>query len=85
MRILVVTVLLAGGMLAAPYGGSSAQAQNAQWCLMTGSASECDFSSMNQCLASKRGNADFCELNTTNPANGYSGNARDLGYSRTPN
>jgi Protein of unknown function (DUF3551) len=84
MRILVLTVLLAGGVLAMPLSGSSAQAQNAPWCLMTGSASECDFNSMNQCLASKRGNADFCEQNTTNPANGYSGNARDLGYSRAP-
>ena len=84
MRILVLTVLLAGGVLAAPFAGSRAQAQNAPWCLMTGSASECDFSSMNQCLASKRGNADFCELNNTNPANGYSGNARDFGYSRAP-
>jgi hypothetical protein len=84
MRILVLTALLAGGVLTAPMAGSSAQAQNARWCLMTGSASECDFSSMNQCLASKRGNADFCELNNTNPANGYSGNARDLGHSRAP-
>jgi hypothetical protein len=84
MRVLILTVLLAGGVLAAPFTGSSAQAQNARWCLMTGSATECDFSSMNQCLASKRGNTDFCELNNTNPANGYSGNARQFGYSRAP-
>jgi Protein of unknown function (DUF3551) len=84
MRILVLTVLLAGGVLAAPFAGSSAEAQNARWCLMTGSASECDFNSMNQCLASKRGNADFCEPNNTNPANGYSGNTREFGYSHAP-
>jgi hypothetical protein len=84
MRILILTSLLAGGVLATAFAGSNAQAQNAPWCLMTGSASECDFNSMNQCLASKRGNTDFCELNTTNPANGYSGSTRDLGYSRAP-
>ena len=44
--------MVAGGGMVALHS-----AQNARWCLMTGSASECDFNSMSQCLASKRGNA----------------------------
>jgi hypothetical protein len=35
---------------------------------MTGPAQDCGYSSMAECLASKRGNADFCE-----PNNWYSG------------
>jgi hypothetical protein len=33
------------------------------YCLMTGPAQDCSYNSMTQCLASKRGNADFCEPN----------------------
>jgi hypothetical protein len=33
------------------------------YCLMTGPAQDCSYNTMAQCLASKRGNADFCEPN----------------------
>jgi len=49
--------------------GASAQSSSAYpYCLMTGSAQDCGYTSMQQCLASKRGNADFCE-----PNNRYTG------------
>ena len=63
MKCVIVFATLA----AAAFAGSSAWAQsdNYPYCLMTGSAEECAFSSMAQCLASKNGNADFCEPNNT--------------------
>ena len=33
------------------------------FCLLTGPARECAYQTMEQCLAAKRGNADFCEPN----------------------
>ncbi|HUC51880.1 MAG TPA: hypothetical protein VMA30_21035 [Xanthobacteraceae bacterium] len=33
------------------------------FCLLTGPARECAYETMAQCLAAKRGNADFCEPN----------------------
>ncbi|MFZ0606348.1 MAG: DUF3551 domain-containing protein [Xanthobacteraceae bacterium] len=53
--------------------GAEAFAQSSAaypYCLMTGPAQSCFYNSMAQCLASKRGNADFCE-----PNNWYSGQA----------
>jgi uncharacterized protein DUF3551 len=76
---LVSASLLAAGIFAAGFGGSSALAQSSSaypYCLFTGPAQECDYKSMAQCLASKRGNADFCE-----PNNWYEGNR---GNSRPP-
>ena len=50
-------------------GPALAQSDSAYpYCLLTGPAQVCTYSSMAQCLASKRGNADFCE-----PNNWYSG------------
>ena len=44
-----------------------ANAQNRRYCLMTGPAQECAYDTLNQCLASKHGNADFCEPNNQAP------------------
>ena len=69
--------LLAAGLFAATFAGSSASADwssNYPWCLMTESSQECAFTSMAQCLASKHGNVDFCEPNNT-----YIGNTRSFG------
>ncbi len=65
---MVAAGLMAAGFLVAPFGGSSAQAQSASsyaWCLMTGPAQSCYYTSMQQCMASRRGNVDFCEPNNT--------------------
>jgi hypothetical protein len=35
------------------------------FCLFTGPGRECAYETMQQCLAAKRGNADFCEPNGT--------------------
>jgi len=49
------------------FGASSAVAQSGyvhhNFCLLTGPARECAYQTMEQCLAAKRGNADFCEPN----------------------
>jgi hypothetical protein len=69
--------LLAAGLFAATFAGSSASADwssNYAWCLMTEGSQECAFTSMAQCLASKHGNVDFCEPNNT-----YTGNTRSFG------
>jgi hypothetical protein len=69
--------LLAAGLFAATFAGSSASADwssNYAWCLMTESSQECAFTSMAQCLVSKHGNVDFCEPNNT-----YIGNTRSFG------
>ena len=65
--------IMAAMVLTAMFGGLSAFAQSSSaypYCLMTGPAQDCTYASMAQCLASKRGNADFCE-----PNNWYSGAA----------
>ena len=68
MRQLMTALLLTG-----LFGGSGAFAQSSSgypYCLMTGPAQDCAYTSMAQCQASKRGNADFCE-----PNNWYSGSS----------
>src|ERR1700740_1838132 len=57
--------------LSASSGASADWSSNYAWCLLTDSSQECAFTSMAQCLASKHGNADFCEPNDT-----YIGNPR---------
>jgi hypothetical protein len=74
MRVIIFATLLASA-----FAGSSAFAQSSAsyaYCLFTGPAQECAYSSMAQCLAAKRGNADFCEPNNT-----FAGNRS---YSRMP-
>jgi hypothetical protein len=64
------TIMLAT-VLTAVLGVSGAFAQSSSsypYCLMTGPAQDCTYTSIAQCVASKRGNADFCE-----PNNWYSG------------
>jgi hypothetical protein len=65
MKCMIVFATLA----AAAFAGSDAFAQSANYpyCLMTGSAEECAYNSIAQCLASKNGNADFCEPNNSYP------------------
>lgn len=78
MRAITLSAyLIAAGLFAATFAGSSASADwssNYAWCLMTESSQECAFTSMAQCLASKHGNVDFCEPNNT-----YIGNTRSFG------
>jgi hypothetical protein len=78
MRTALSASLLAAGLLATvfgaiTFGGSPAYAQSAtsyRYCLLTDEAQVCSYNSMEQCMASRRGNADFCE-----PNNVYDGNA----------
>ena len=68
-------ILFAGVISLAPWPvmDEAALAQSSAaypYCLMTGPAQDCAYNSMAQCLASKRGNADFCE-----PNNWYIGSA----------
>jgi hypothetical protein len=75
--ITLSTRLVAAGLFVATFLGSNASADwssNYAWCLITDSSQECAFTSMAQCLASKHGNADFCE-----PNNAYVGNRRSFG------
>ena len=78
MRAITLSVCsLSVGLFAATFTASSASADwsaNYAWCLMTDSSQECAFTSMAQCLASKHGNADFCE-----PNNVYIGDRRSFG------
>ena len=70
----MVRAIALAGLLAAAFGASGAFADSSAaypYCLMTGPAQDCTYNSMEQCLASKRGNADFCE-----PNNWYSGSRR---------
>jgi hypothetical protein len=70
--------IMAAMLLTAMFGGSSAFAQSSSaypYCLMTGPAQDCTYTSMAQCLASKRGNADFCEPNNWYP--GWSARSRE--------
>lgn len=83
MRASIVAIALSGALLSVPgvlVSGIPAFAQSSAaylYCLMTGPAQDCTFSSMAQCLASKRGNADFCE-----PNNWYSGPSSGRGRFR---
>jgi hypothetical protein len=64
---MITAATLLAASLAASFASSSAFAQSDSayaYCLMTGPAQECSYTSMAQCMASKRGNADFCEPNT---------------------
>jgi hypothetical protein len=77
MRTALSASLFAAGLLAvtfgtmafgAPtFGGSAAYAQSTttgyRYCLLTDEAQVCSYNSMEQCMASRRGNADFCEPN----------------------
>jgi Protein of unknown function (DUF3551) len=69
MRAIVVAAALSGAVWMALGAEAFAQSSAAYpYCLMTGPAQSCAYTSMAQCLAAKRGNADFCE-----PNNWYSG------------
>ena len=69
MRAIISAAALVGALWSLPDVQAVAQSSAAYpYCLMTGPAQDCTYSSMAQCLASKRGNADFCE-----PNNWYSG------------
>jgi hypothetical protein len=74
MRVIKLSAtMLAAAIMAATFGGASAQAQSASsypWCLMTGPAQSCYYTSMAQCMASRRGGRDFCMPNNT-----FTGNA----------
>ncbi len=75
MRIALSASLLAAGLLAAASSGSPAHAQSTttgyRYCLLTDDAQDCSYNSMQQCMASRRGNADFCQ-----PNNQYGGGER---------
>jgi hypothetical protein len=74
MRVKTMSAaMLVAGLIAVSFGGSSAQAQSTSsypWCLMRGPGQSCYYTSMEQCMASRRGAVDFCEPNNT-----YTGNA----------
>jgi hypothetical protein len=70
---LFTSAFLFGAALAA-LGASNGFVSNAfaqsgyvhhNFCLFTGPGRECAYETMQQCLAAKRGNADFCEPNGT--------------------
>jgi hypothetical protein len=67
MRLITSAVLLSSALFGAAVSASSAQAQSGyvhhNFCLLTGPARECAYETFGQCLAAKRGNADFCEPN----------------------
>lgn len=69
MRMIIMSAsLLVAALAATGLAASSARAQSSSayaFCLMTGPAQECAYNSMAQCMASRRGNADFCEPNNT--------------------
>ena len=61
MRAIMLAIVLTAVL---GVSGVFAQSSSAYpYCLMTGPAQDCTYTSMAQCLASKRGNADFCEPN----------------------
>jgi hypothetical protein len=66
--------IMTAALLTAALGGSSAFAQSTyvhhNFCLKTGSATECAYDSFEQCEAAKRGNTDFCQINSA-PQNHY--------------
>jgi len=65
--ILFAAAAAALGAMGATPGTTPALAQSGyvhhNFCLLTGPARECAYETMDQCLAAKRGNADFCEPN----------------------
>ena len=69
MRLMMSAVFLSAALAA--FGSSNASAQSGRagdyshhnFCLLTGPARECAYETFEQCLAAKRGNADFCEPN----------------------
>jgi hypothetical protein len=63
LAILLATAF--GGAFAASSASAQGRAVHYNFCLMTDEAQECAYQTMAQCLASKRGNADFCEPNTS--------------------
>jgi Protein of unknown function (DUF3551) len=69
MRLLASAVLVSSVLLGGAFGASNAFAQSDyvhhNFCLLTGPARECAYQTFEQCLAARRGNADFCELNGT--------------------
>ena len=68
MRAFIVAATLSSAVLSALCAPALAQSPTAYaYCLMTGPAQDCGYNSMAQCLASKRGNADFCEPNNWYP------------------
>jgi hypothetical protein len=71
MRITVTALVLAAAFSASSAAMAQTGSSTYPYCLMTGPAQDCSYVSMGQCLASKRGNADFCEPN--NWYSGYSG------------
>jgi Protein of unknown function (DUF3551) len=67
MRLIAFAIFVSSALLAGALSASSAQAQSGyvhhNFCLLTGPARECAYETFGQCLAAKRGNADFCEPN----------------------
>jgi hypothetical protein len=68
MRAFTSAILLAAAAAAlGAVSGTPALAQSGHvhhnFCLLTGPARECAYQTMDQCIAAKRGNADFCEPN----------------------
>jgi len=67
MRLITSAVLVSAALLGAGLSAATAQAQSGyvhhNFCLFTGPARECAYETFAQCLAAKRGNADFCEPN----------------------
>lgn len=65
MRAITMTAAAAAALWA--FAGSTAQAQSTTtdypFCLFTGPAQVCAYTSMAQCMASRRGNVDFCMPN----------------------
>jgi hypothetical protein len=66
----IMRYIASAALLAATLAASSAFAQAPQgdyrhhnFCLKTGSSTECAFDSMQQCLAAKHAEADTCEPN----------------------
>jgi Protein of unknown function (DUF3551) len=74
MRAIALAVLLS--LVFGVYGAFADSSSAYPYCLMTGPAQDCSYNTIAQCLASKRGNADFCE-----PNNWYGGSR---GRSRNP-
>jgi hypothetical protein len=66
MRLSVLTL---GIVVSAVTFGSGAHAQNYPWCAVfggadTGGASNCGFTTFEQCMATRSGMGGFCERNT---------------------
>ncbi len=66
MRRLILALCIVGGTAAL---GSSAQAQNYPWCATygggsNGGATNCGFTSFEQCMATVHGMGGFCNRNT---------------------